>query len=129
MLEEEELYWLKRSHENWLLKGDNNTKFFHKIANGKKENTIISFNDQDMVIEWDENLLQHATNYYKELFGQGDGNILPLDPDMWKEGEKVTQTENEDITKLFSEIEIKEALFQMETNKAAGPDNIPIEFY
>jgi len=26
--EEEELYWFKRSHEKWLLEGDNNTDFF-----------------------------------------------------------------------------------------------------
>jgi hypothetical protein len=28
MLEEEELYWHKRSNLNWLLQGDNNTEFF-----------------------------------------------------------------------------------------------------
>jgi hypothetical protein len=36
IFEEEELYWFRRSHENWLLKGDNNTVYFHRIANGKK---------------------------------------------------------------------------------------------
>jgi hypothetical protein len=70
MLEEEGLYWLKRSHENWLLKGDNNMEFFHKIANARWwKNTIISFTDQNKTIEWDENLLQHAINYYIWLFG------------------------------------------------------------
>jgi hypothetical protein len=28
ILEEEELHWLKRNHETWLLKGNNNTEFF-----------------------------------------------------------------------------------------------------
>ena len=28
ILEEEELYWFKRSHEKWLHEGDNNTEFF-----------------------------------------------------------------------------------------------------
>lgn len=37
--------------------------------------------------------------------------------------------DNEELTKPFSESEIKVALFQMEKNKAAGPDRIPIEFY
>ena len=37
--------------------------------------------------------------------------------------------DNEELTKPFSEPEIKAALFQMEKNKAAGPDKIPIEFY
>jgi hypothetical protein len=36
IMEEEELYWHKRSNENWLLKGDNNTSYFHRKANGKK---------------------------------------------------------------------------------------------
>jgi hypothetical protein len=34
IMEEEELYWHKRSNENWLLKGDNNTAYFHRKANG-----------------------------------------------------------------------------------------------
>ena len=29
----------------------------------------------------------------------------------------------------FTEHEVKTTLFQMEKNKAAGPDRIPIEFY
>lgn len=36
IVEEEELYWFKRSHESWLLKGDNNTAFFHWVASGRK---------------------------------------------------------------------------------------------
>jgi hypothetical protein len=27
ILDDEELYWFKRTHETWLLKGDNNTIF------------------------------------------------------------------------------------------------------
>jgi hypothetical protein len=41
----------------------------------------------------------------------------------------MSSTDNEDITKPFSETEIKEALLQMENNKASGPDSIPVEFY
>ena len=52
-----------------------------------------------------------------------------MDPDLWDENELVQDFENEILTQPFSEEEIKEALFQMEKNKAAGPDSIPIEFY
>jgi mannosylglycoprotein endo-beta-mannosidase len=42
LLEEEEAYWHKRSNSMWLLKGDNNTTFFHRVANGKKrKNTFF----------------------------------------------------------------------------------------
>jgi hypothetical protein len=37
IMEEEELHWFKRSHETWLLKGDNNIEFFYRITNGKKK--------------------------------------------------------------------------------------------
>jgi hypothetical protein len=36
ILEDEELYCHKRSHEKWLHEGDNNIEFFHRIANGRK---------------------------------------------------------------------------------------------
>jgi hypothetical protein len=36
MHEEEELYWFKRAPEKWLHEGDNNTEYFHRIANGRK---------------------------------------------------------------------------------------------
>lgn len=36
ILDIEELYWFKRSHETWLLKGDRNTEFYHRVANGRK---------------------------------------------------------------------------------------------
>lgn len=48
---------------------------------------------------------------------------------MWRGGEKITDEDNAELAKLFSENEIKEALFQMERNKVAGPDSIPFEFY
>jgi len=32
--EKEELVWQRRGEENWLLKGDANTSYFHAIANG-----------------------------------------------------------------------------------------------
>jgi hypothetical protein len=41
----------------------------------------------------------------------------------------VTVKENIELVKPFYEEEIKSALFQMETNKAAVTDGIPIEFY
>ena len=130
MLEEEELYWFKRSHEKWLHEGDNNTKFFQRIANGRKrKNTILSLVNNDEVVKGDEALLHHATEYYKTLFGPASGNTFPLDPDLWSENEKVCEEENVDLIMPFTEHEVKTALFQMEKNKAAGPDRIPIEFY
>ena len=71
--------------------------------------------DGEQIIGGDENLIKHGTDYYKELFGLAE--------------EKVNMAENEELTKAFSEEEVKETLYQMEKNKVADPDSISIEFY
>jgi hypothetical protein len=37
--------------------------------------------------------------------------------------------DNEKLTSIFTEQEVKEAIFQMKHNKAPGPDGFPTEFY
>jgi hypothetical protein len=73
----EELLWYQKSHEKWLLEGDSNTSYFHRVANGRKrKNTMLSLNDNGVNIEGTEKLIEHATSYYKNLFGPAPGNIL-----------------------------------------------------
>lgn len=40
---DEEDYWHQRSSTNWLHKGDENTTYFHRIANGRKKEEYVSF--------------------------------------------------------------------------------------
>lgn len=35
LLEQEEIYWLQRGRADWLTRGDRNTDFFHRAANGR----------------------------------------------------------------------------------------------
>lgn len=39
--EEEERFWHKRFGERWLLQGDADTEFFHKIANGRARKKML----------------------------------------------------------------------------------------
>jgi hypothetical protein len=73
--------------------------------------------------------LKHATSYYKSLFGPGEGDAIDVDPSLWHEESKVNMQENYELTKPFSEEEIKYALFQMDKNKAVGPNGLPVEFF
>jgi hypothetical protein len=61
LLEQEESYWHSRCHEQWLLKGDNNTSYFHKVANGRRKNTVITLEKNGEIIKGNDNLLEHAT--------------------------------------------------------------------
>jgi hypothetical protein len=42
---------------------------------------------------------------------------------------QVSDEENEILIADFTENEVREAVFQMEHNKALGPDGFPAEFY
>jgi hypothetical protein len=114
-LEQEELYWYERSHEPWLLKGDSNTSYFHKCANGRKrKNNIISLESKGQMIEGDENILKHATEYYTDLFGPPIEYDVQMDSDIWTNIPRVSDSDNEILCKPFSEQEIKNALDHME---------------
>ena len=86
---------------------------FHRVANNgrRRRNTIISLVNGGKIIERDENLLSHATEYYKKLFGTSEGNSFPLDPDLWRESEEVLNEDNNWLVGPFSEEDIKFALF------------------
>jgi hypothetical protein len=102
-LEEEELYWHKRSNENWLLQGDNNTEYFHKNANRKKrKNIIFNMEKDDGNISKYDDIVKHATEYYKELFGPSESPTFSLNPDCWDQNEKITEEENNLLTRQFS---------------------------
>ena len=119
ILGDEELYWFKRSHDKWLHEGDLNTRYFQRIANARKrKNTIMYLKDGDSIIDGDDDLIQHATSYCKELFGPAAGNIFQIDPDLWEDWEKVTNDENEELIKPFTEEEVKNALFQMKKKQS-----------
>ena len=71
----------------------------------------------------------YITTYYKGLFGPPDNNNFKLDETRIEDIPQVTDTENEILTSEFTEAEVREAIFQMEHNKAPGPDGFPTEFY
>ena len=41
LLREDEIYWLQRSKTTNLLQGDDNTKYFHLVENGRQRKTKI----------------------------------------------------------------------------------------
>jgi hypothetical protein len=94
------------------LQGDNNTEFFHRIANGKnRKNLIFNLEHDSNILEKDEDILTHATNYYRELFGPSESPVFHLDPNCWGPKEKVTQEENEKLVSPFTMEELRVAVF------------------
>ena len=130
LLREEELKWYERAKVKSLLEGDANTRFFHLVANGKhRKQHIYRLEDDQGVVVGDDCLKSHITNYYKSLFGSPEQSEISLMEDQILDIPQVSPEENDILVADFTESEVREAIFQMENNKAPGPDGFPAEFY
>ena len=130
LLREEELKWYQRAKVKHLLEGDANTKYYHLLVNGKHRKTrIFQLEDGDSIISGDAQIKGHITNYYKNLFGPSENSLIMLDETQTDDIPQVSDLENEYLTAAFSQEEVRTAIFQMEHNKAPGPDGFPPEFY
>ena len=79
-------------------------------------------------IEGQQNLKEYITKFYKDLFGPPEDNHFSLN-NRRDDIPQVSQPENEFLTAPFTKKEIREAIFDMEHNKAPGSDGFPDEFY
>ena len=85
--------------------------------------------DDGKIIKGDEQLKKYITDYYRRLFGPSDFSPLATDESRREDIPQVTDDEKEKLIANFSFNEIWEAIFQMDHNKAPGPDGFPAEFY
>jgi hypothetical protein len=130
LLREDELKWYQIAKTTKLLHGDCNTKYFHLVANGKQRKTrIFQLEQEEGIVVGEEKLKSYITAYYKKLFGASEKNNFSLVETYRDDIPQVSREENDILTSIFTEQEVKAAVFQMEHNKAPGPDGFPIEFY
>jgi hypothetical protein len=130
LLREEELKWYQRAKVKHLLEGDANTKYYHLLANGRHRKTrIFQAEDGDSILTSDAQLKEHITSYYKNMFGPSEDSLLSLDESRIEDIPHVSDLENEFLTEPFMQEEVRTTIFQMEHNKAPGPDGFPPEFY
>jgi hypothetical protein len=92
-------------------------------------NIFYKLEDDQGVVVGDDRLKSHITNYYKDLFGPLEISKVTLVEDQNLDIPQVSPEENDILISPFTESEVKEAVFQMEHNKAPGSDGFPVEFY
>ena len=69
LLSLEEVLWRQKSRLLCIKEGDNNTKFFHKMANSRRRHNHISMLEVDGVIYEDESeMADQAIQFYKKVY-------------------------------------------------------------
>ena len=95
LLREEELKFYQRAKATDVLLGDNNTKYFQMIANGKhRKKHIFSLEHEENKIEGQNNLKNYIMQFYKELFGPSKDNHFAFDESRIDDIPQVSQSEN-----------------------------------
>ena len=119
--QQEELFWRKRGGEKWLLEGDANTSFFHRLVNGRKRKcTIKQLEDGENLISETEQLKKFITDYYKSLFGSEQPSSIHLQSDIWADHGFVTADDNSELVKDFTMAELEHAVSEMKSDTALG---------
>lgn len=121
---EEEKYWHLRSRQQWLHYGDQNTKYFHRIAYRHKKNKILTLEIDENLTNSQEDIHTHIQGYYKHLLGTPGCSFAQLGPEMWGPQEQVSLDENALLVQPFSEAELHKAIFESDSNGAPGPDGL-----
>lgn len=126
---EETTLW-QRSRDRKIVDGDKNNAYFQALANHRhRKNHITELSGDNGPVYTTKEMLDVATAFYKNLFGYENKHNICLGPSFWEESDLVTQEENDQLEKNFSEEEIKEAIFGSYAHGAPGPDGLSFLFY
>jgi hypothetical protein len=115
------------ARENFINECDENSRYFHLIAKGKKRRVkILSLVHEENIVSSDDDINKVATDFYKDLFGPSPVssiNMSSFHMNMLSEEDRIL------LTAPFTIEEIKLVVFSLKHNSAPGPDGIPAEFF
>lgn len=127
-LNQREIFWRQRSKQLWLSAGDQNSKFFHSYASNMRRNNQINKlkNAEGQWVEWENGLNELMSSYFSDLFTAKEVD--------WEEvisyiPTTVSRDQNKLLLQPITVKEVKEALFQMNPDKAPAPDGMTPSFY
>ncbi|XP_015160335.1 uncharacterized protein [Solanum tuberosum] len=119
----------QKTQLQWFKEGDCNTKYFHSLVRGRKKRLFIHkiTREDEVWIQGDDVIAEAACDHFQKIFtgdnkliNEGALDCIPL---------MVNQEKNDSLTALPNLEELKEVVFSMNPNSAAGPDGMNGYFF
>ena len=127
LLSLEEISLRQKSRMLCIKEGDNNTKFFHKVANSQRRYNHLSVLEVDGVIyEEDSEVADQVVQFYKKLYTETE-EWRPFVEGL--EFDQIDGLEREWLERRFEKEEILRVVKELEGDKALGHDSFSTAFY
>lgn len=125
---QEEVYWKQRSRLHWLKEEDENTKYFHSVANGRKNiNFIPSIKVGNVAITTIKDIGKIFEQQFRALFGQK--RTFRFKVDLCNFLKDKVPVDLSLLERPFTREGVKRAVFDLGSDKAPGPDGFPMLFF
>ena len=123
----EKTFWRQKSRALYVKEGDNNTRFFHRLANSYRKANHIRSIEVDGVFYKDGSSVQaQVVQFYQNLY---------TETDMWRptvdglDFACIGEDERMSLKREFSKEEVTQVLMEMGGDKAPGPDGFTMAFF
>ena len=127
LLSLEEVSWRQKSRMLCIKEGDNNTKFFRKMANARRRHNHISMLEVNGVIYEDESeMADQVVQFYKKLYKETK-EWRPFVEGL--EFNQIEGLERDWLERRFEQEEVFRVVKEMEGDKAPGPNGFSLAFY
>ena len=76
MLLKEEVQWRQKSRVKWIKEGDCNSKFFHRVATGRRSRKFIKslISERGETLSNIEVISEEIVNFFGKLYSKSEGD-------------------------------------------------------
>nr|GEU39041.1 hypothetical protein [Tanacetum cinerariifolium] len=125
----DELKLQQKAKIKWLSEGDQNTTYFREILKSRKhKGRTESICDENGMIFKGGNVANVFVEHFKKFLGSMH-DVQPLDSVEVSLDKVISEKEVEDMICLVSDEDIKEVVFDIDSNKASGPNAYTSGFF
>ncbi|GJW27374.1 RNA-directed DNA polymerase, eukaryota, reverse transcriptase zinc-binding domain protein [Tanacetum coccineum] len=128
--EDEEKLLMQKAKVNWLKEEDKNTAYFHKVLKGRlNRSRILSICAEDGTRFENYEVANQIIKHFEGFLRISPSNVSLTNDDNELFEKQIPLDKAKLMIKDVTEEEIKKALFDIDDNKAPGPDGFTSKFF